>query len=95
MAMTPQVTEKTAKEGQEQAGLSALIVEWVLHTLGEPADLYAVQVRPLWDDRFRVNVLVGPNAASARVAHSYFVVASRDGDIVTSTPEIKKRYGRG
>src|SRR5688572_32554492 len=39
----------------------------------EPADFQSVQVRPLWAGHYRVNVLVGGNAAMATVAHSYFL----------------------
>jgi hypothetical protein len=39
-----------------------------------------------------VNVLVGAEAASAKVAHSYFLVADLDGNIVESTPTITRRY---
>jgi hypothetical protein len=70
----------------------ALIGERVIRTLGAPGDLLKVQVRELWEGRYRVNVFVGPDFASARVARSYFVVADADGNIVESTPPIVKRY---
>src|SRR5438552_1517169 len=38
-----------------------------------------------WEDLYRVNALVGGNAASAKIAHNYFLVADRDGDILEST----------
>jgi hypothetical protein len=47
----------------------------------------------LWEDHYRVNVLVGPDAASARVANSYFLVVDGDGAIVTSTPRLTRLYG--
>ena len=72
--------------------LKTLVREQVLHALGEPSDLLKVQVRPLWEDTYRVNVLAGINAASARVAHSYFVVADGDGNILESTPEVRRQY---
>lgn len=72
--------------------LSGLIKKWVLDGLGHPADLHEVQVRPLWPHHYRVNVLVGANAAAVNVAHSFFLVANSDGDIVGSTPGITKQY---
>jgi hypothetical protein len=66
--------------------------EQVMRALGQPGSLYQVQVRPLWEDHYRVNVFVGVDAASATVAHSYFLVADRDGKIVASTPQITKTY---
>ena len=50
-------------------------------------------VYPLWDDHYRVNVLVGPDAATAAVAHSFFVVVDGAGAVVRSTPAITRRYG--
>lgn len=57
-----------------------------MHTLGVPGDLERVQVRHLWDDRYRVNVLVGVDAASARVANSFFMVADNEGNILGGKP---------
>ena len=39
-----------------------------------------------------MNILVGADAASARIAHSYFLVASDDGTVVASTPKIERQY---
>ena len=72
--------------------LEELIGGQVVHTLGSPDDLLMVHVRPLWKDRYRVNVFVGKDATSARVANSYFLVVDDDGNIVTSSPKIAKLY---
>src|SRR4051794_7719494 len=93
---TAQVTqEREQSEGLERhkrETLNALVGEQVLHALGEPSDLLKVQVRALWEATYRVNVFVGVDAASARVAHSYFVVADGDGNILASTPEVRRQY---
>jgi hypothetical protein len=68
-----------------------LIREKLLRALGEPAGLLRVQVRSLWHHFYRANVFVG-DAASSRVAHSYFLTATKDGDIVTSSPPIRREY---
>jgi hypothetical protein len=39
-----------------------------------------------------VNVFVGEGAASAKVAHSFFVAADADGKVIQSTPAITRRY---
>jgi hypothetical protein len=75
-----------------QDNLDALLGEQVLHALGEPRDLLRVQVCKLWKLHYRVNVLVGADITSARVAHSYFVVADGDGNIGTADPKIAKLY---
>src|SRR5882672_2335020 len=84
------VQEKLARQQRKVA-----IGQHVMHTLGKPGDLHAVQVRNLWDDHYRVNVFVGPDAASAKDAHSYFLVADSDGNILASTPKITRQYQEG
>ena len=77
---------------EQQQKLDALIGKRVIDTLGKPGDLHKVQVRRLWDDHYRVNVLIGEDAASAKIANSYFLEADSDGNIVGSTPKITKQY---
>jgi hypothetical protein len=86
------VTQCSTVESHKREMLDALIGEQVLHALGKPRNLLKVQVRPLWDGNFRVNVLVGTDAACAKIPHSYFVVADGDGNVVSATPKIHKHY---
>ena len=72
--------------------LLILIGEQLIHTLGTPGDLLKVQVKLLWEDRYRVNVFVGVDAASPKLAHSYFLEADGDGNILAATPKITKQY---
>ncbi len=76
----------------EREKLSDLIRQQVIHALGKPMDLRSVQVRKVWDDHYRVNVIVGVNAGSVRVANSYFLVIDSDGSLITATPKITKQY---
>jgi hypothetical protein len=64
----------------------------VLASVGVPPGLYRVSVLPVWEGRYRVNVLTGPDAASARVAHSYFVEAGEDGAIISASPPLVRLY---
>jgi len=64
----------------------------VLQALGEPAGLRGVQVKKLWENHYRANVVVGPDITSTAVVHSYFVVADGAGTIVTTSPSISWRY---
>jgi hypothetical protein len=92
--MMPKKLENAQHAAQNKAGrrqLSALIGKQVLDALGQPGGLLRTQVRPLWQDHFRVNVFVGVDAASAKVAHSYFVVVDTDGTIIASTPKIARQ----
>jgi len=90
--MQQQDKQDTDQEKQERQQLKAVIGKHVIHSLGQPGDLHRVQVRPLWEDHYRVNVLVGLDAASAKVAHSYFLVADGKGNIIESTPKIIRQY---
>ncbi|MSQ97020.1 MAG: hypothetical protein EXR98_21040 [Gemmataceae bacterium] len=72
--------------------MNGIVGEQVMHQLGQPSGLLRVQVRKLWEDRYRVNIFVGVDAACATVAHSYFLVVDGEGKIVASTPKITRKY---
>jgi len=92
MQSIPEDKSPARPEKTDRRQLSAEIGKHVIRTLGQPADLYRVQVRQLWDNHFRVNVFIGADTNSFRLAHSYFLVADGDGNIVNSTPEITRQY---
>ena len=92
MAPTLQREQDKDMEQHKRETQNALIGEQVVHILGKPDALDKVQVRQLWGDYYRVNVLIGADAVSAKIANSYFVEADSDGNIVTSTPKIAKSY---
>ena len=91
----PQVQQRNQPDDREQhkrKPLNALIEEQVIQTLGRPVSLYKVQVRPLWEGRYRVNVLIGEDAVSAKISSSYFVEVDNGGHIVESRPTIAKQH---
>lgn len=92
MQMKQQEESHAESEKPLRQQLPAMIGEQVMHILGQPGGLHRVQVRKLWDDCYRVNVYTGPDAASAIVAHSYFVVTDDKGNIIAATPRITKQY---
>jgi hypothetical protein len=85
-------THHAAQNREERQQLRAVIGKQVLDALGQPGDLLGTQVRSLWQDHYRVNVFVGGDAASAKIAHSYFLVVNSDGTIIASTPKITRQY---
>lgn len=88
-----QQEKPTPERGEQQPQeLAAAIGLRVLQALGQPGDLLHVQVRPLWEGHYRANVFLGTGIATARVAHSFFLVADGAGNILTSAPEILRRY---
>ena len=90
--MPTQESKPKDQDKQARQQRKAAIVRHVMDILGQPQDLHRVQVRHLWDDHYRVNVLLGPDFASTRVGHSYFLVVDGQGNVLTSTPEIVKQY---
>lgn len=81
---------EAGKQTHEQR--SGVIVAQLLQTLGRPTALYRVEVRHLWEEHYRANVLVGADATSLRVAHSFFLAADENGNILASAPDITKKY---
>jgi hypothetical protein len=73
--------------------LNARIGGHVVRSLGSPNDLINVKVHPIGNDRYRVNVMVGKSAGTARVANSFFLTADGEGNIVNSSPKIVRLYG--
>jgi hypothetical protein len=82
----------TTKEKEGDESLSTAIRGRVLQGLGAPSEFCKVDVRPLWQDHYRVNVFVGRDITSARVAHSYFLIVDGKGGILSSTPTITRHY---
>jgi hypothetical protein len=83
--------QKEVEQHQREI-LKTFIGEQVMDALGRPGDLLQVQVRLLWNNHYRVNVLVGVDAASATVANSFFLGVGSDGIITMSAPMITKQY---
>ena len=83
---------KDEMERGERETLDNLIRKQVIQALGTPIDLRNVQVRKVWNDHYRVNVIVGGAADSVRVAHSYFLSIGSDGGLIAANPKIVKQY---
>jgi hypothetical protein len=95
--MSPTLEEQRGagreRAGRQEAGLlEAAVRGSVMSELGSPPGPHRVQVRRVWGDSYRVNVFVGDDAASFKVAHSYFLQADGDGKVLTSSPAITRAY---
>jgi hypothetical protein len=69
-----------------------LIRKQVVKSLGKPVDLLSVRVHPVGSERYRVNVVVGKDVSSSRIANSFFLTADAEGNIVESSPKIAPSY---
>jgi hypothetical protein len=84
--------KRAAPKEPEGGPLEAAVRGSVLSELGSPPGLHRVQVRRVWGDSYRVNVFVGDDAASFKVAHSFFLQADGDGRVIESSPAIARLY---
>ena len=92
MTTTPQIETDMDMDRQRRDRLSDLIRKQVVRSLGSPEDLLRIQVQPIVGDRYRVNVFVGKDATSARIADSFFLTTDEEGQILTSSPAIVRLY---
>jgi hypothetical protein len=79
------------KEQQGAEKVKTLIVGHVLRALGGAGGKGRLQVRPLWDEYYRVNVVVGDGPGCFTIARSYFLRTDGAGNVLESTPELTKR----
>lgn len=86
-------TQQSDKEDEiSRETLTGTIGKNVVNTLGKPSGIFKVKVHAVGNHYYRVNVLVGEYVTSARIAHSFFLTADHEGNIVGSTPEIVRVY---
>ena len=83
---------KDDMRAEEREALDSRIRDQVIQALGKPSNLRNVQVRMVWDDHYRVNVIVGENAGSVSVANSFLVTTDSEGSLIAATPVITKQY---
>jgi hypothetical protein len=88
----PTAAESEPTPDQSPKPLSTTICRNVIAALGRPGDLLRITARQVSGDSYRVNVVTGMDNASARIAHSFFVVANENGDVTGSAPAIVKQY---
>ncbi len=91
--MTRKQEERQDEQKRQEDGQLAEVVRTnVIMGLGRPAGLHRIQVSSLWHTYYRVNVFVGPDFASAKVAHSFFLETDGNGKILSSSPAITRAY---
>ena len=88
----PRVRQARAEHSTEAGLVEHVVRDNVMFDLGRPDGLLRVQVAGVGAGRYRVNVFVGADAASAKVAHSYFVEADGDGKVLSSSPAVARLY---
>jgi hypothetical protein len=92
MTRTPQSVTDMDMVRQRRDVRNDLIRKQVVRSLGSPDDLLRMQVSPIGADRYRVNVFVGKDVTSGLIADSFFLTTDEEGKILTSSPEIVRRY---
>lgn len=83
--------EQSEADKQDRQRTDSAVGQNVRSCLEPTWDIQRVQVRRLWETRYRVNVYVGANAATASMAISYFLVTDEVGNIIESSPALVRR----
>jgi hypothetical protein len=78
------------KEQQDPELLKTLIRGHVLRALGE-GGTGRVQVRPLWGEYYRVNIIVEEGPGRITIPRSYFLRTDGAGNVLESTPKLTKQ----
>lgn len=92
MSAEKEQSQHAERQPHRPSLLESVIRDNVMRDLGQPEGLHQVQVRPLWANNYRVNVFVGADAASSRVADSFFLETDGEGKVIASSPAIARRY---
>jgi hypothetical protein len=92
MAKTRQTELRREEEQLTSEQLAVRIRQEVLQALGTPVGWHVVQVRPLWGDDFRANVLIGESITSFTIRHSFFLLTDGEGGVLEASPEMVKQY---
>jgi hypothetical protein len=79
-------------EQEQRETLNAFIGEQVIHVLGEPSGFYKIHVRRLWQDRFRVNILVGGNATIVTRAATLTSASTRRLPAASASKPTRNRF---
>ena len=72
-----------------------LILTQVVRMLGTPEEMRKVLVHPVGQAGLPVNVVVGKDVSTSRIADSFFLTADEDGNILSSPPKIDRLYRSG
>ncbi|HZU36447.1 MAG TPA: hypothetical protein VFA18_11090 [Gemmataceae bacterium] len=88
----PQQAKPHTEHARQTKQLHAMIGHQVIQTLGQARNLHKLQVHHLWGHCYRVNIVVGKDPLSVKIAHSFFLEVDGEGNILTSTPRITRHY---
>jgi hypothetical protein len=98
---TPVKSKPVVQESKVNKNVSPIIASSVLSLLGKPKNLYDIVVKPLWDNRYRVNVWCHVTEDGREITalydpklitDSFFIHSNPVGDILASFPQIIKKY---
>jgi hypothetical protein len=88
----PKKKTESEKPKESKPDLANVIARAVLELLGRPHDLVDVRAINVFGDSWRVNVICQDGQFSNKYKDCFFVTVSPEGEILTSNPEIRKKY---
>jgi hypothetical protein len=93
MAKSDQDKSVAARTVDGGDSLNSVVGFNIMAALGRPTSFNRIDVHELWKDHYRVNIVIGEvDSFNWRIAHSYYVVADKDGKICATTPRLQKTY---
>lgn len=92
----PDKSEKESKEELQEKKTKAIIEKYILDNLGRPKNYYQTQVKPLWANFYRVNIVIAIKEKESMVVEysisDSFFMKLEEGEVVTCEPKIQRRY---
>lgn len=84
--------ESTVTKNKKSTGHSDIIAKGVLDELGRPVNFSKIEAHNVYGTRWRVNVWCEVRPDVNLIKHSYFVVATDGGEILTTNPPVQRLY---
>jgi hypothetical protein len=88
----PKKKAEPKKEKESKPDLTQAVARAVLELLGRPRNLSDVRAVNVFGNSWRVNVICEEGKFSNKYTDCFFVTVSPKGEILTSSPEIRRKY---
>ncbi len=87
--------ETKEQEKKNKDLINERIKEYVFENLGQPKNLYRLDIRSLWENFYRINMWSVDSSSIIEtyvLSDSFFIEISEGGEVIACNPEIKRRY---
>jgi hypothetical protein len=84
----PKEEKKSPTPKKRNTNQEVLLADKVLKMVGKQNDLYSCTAVNLYENRFRVNLML----KNGKISDSFFIRISTQGEILYANPNINRRY---